>query len=81
MSPTSFPSAIIFATWVAGTAVCAQRAQSSVTDQRLLILSRNEQMLSIVDPSTLKVLGRVPAGPEPHEVVASDDGTRAYISN
>jgi DNA-binding beta-propeller fold protein YncE len=32
-------------------------------------------------PSPPKTPGRVPAGPDPHEVVASDDGTRAYISN
>jgi DNA-binding beta-propeller fold protein YncE len=29
----------------------------------------------------LKVLGRVPSGPDPHEVVASGDGRVAYISN
>jgi YVTN family beta-propeller protein len=37
--------------------------------------------LSIVDPSSLKVLGRVPSGPDPHEVIASADGKTAYISN
>lgn len=38
-------------------------------------------MLSIVDPVTLKVVGQVPAGKNPHEVVASEDGRTAYISN
>jgi YVTN family beta-propeller protein len=37
--------------------------------------------MSIVDPSSLKILAHIPAGPDPHEIVASDDGTRAYISN
>ena len=60
----------------AGTASAQQGAT-----QRLLILSKNERMLSIVDPATLRIVGRVPAGPDPHEVVASADGTRAYISN
>src|ERR1700738_1643882 len=47
----------------------------------LLALSKGEQALSIIDPTTLTVVARVPAGPDPHEVVASDDGKFAYISN
>src|ERR1700719_4595351 len=47
----------------------------------LLALSKSDQTLSIVDPTTLTVLARVPAGPDPHEVIASDDGKFAYISN
>ena len=73
-------SAFLLASWLAGTAACGQ-AQSSAGDARLLILSKNEQTLSIVDPATLNILGKVPTGPDPHEVVASGDGRRAYISN
>ena len=81
MSPKCFSRVALFVTWIVGAgAACAQQASSS-PGQRLLILSKNEQMLSIVDPATLKILAKVPAGPDPHEVVASDDGTRAYISN
>lgn len=47
----------------------------------LLVLAKSDRTLSIVDPATLKVLGRVPSGPDPHEVVASTDGRFAYISN
>jgi DNA-binding beta-propeller fold protein YncE len=47
----------------------------------LLALSKTEQTLSIVDPTTNKVLARMPSGPDPHEVVASADGKYAYISN
>ncbi len=47
----------------------------------LLVLSKSDQTLSLVDPSTLKVLHRVPSGPDPHEVVASTDGKWAFISN
>ena len=80
MSPKCFSRVALFVTWLVGAgAACAQ--QTSSAGQRLLILSKNEQMLSIVDPATLKILAKVPAGPDPHEVVASDDGTRAYISN
>jgi YVTN family beta-propeller protein len=67
--------------WLVGTVAGAQQAVSSPTNQRLLILSKDEQQLSIVDPTSLKILARIPAGPDPHEVVASTDGTRAYISN
>ena len=47
----------------------------------LLVLAKADQTLAIVDPGTLKVRGRVPSGPDPHEVVASSDGRTAYISN
>jgi len=47
----------------------------------LLALSKGEQSLSIVDPATLTVVARVPAGPDPHEVIASADGRLAFISN
>ena len=55
------------------------RAQS--TPQRsLLALSKHDHTLAIVDPATLKVMARLPVGPDPHEVIASADGTRAYVS-
>jgi YVTN family beta-propeller protein len=38
-------------------------------------------MVSIVDPATLKVLARMPSGPDPHEIVSDADGRLAYISN
>jgi YVTN family beta-propeller protein len=47
----------------------------------LLVLSKGDLTLSVVDPATVTVLGRVPSGPDPHEVVASDDGRTAYIAN
>jgi YVTN family beta-propeller protein len=86
MSQKHFSHALLFVAWLAGTAAYAQQAgssatNSSATNQRLLILSKSDQQLSIVDPSSLKILGRVPTGPDPHEIVASNDGTRAYISN
>jgi YVTN family beta-propeller protein len=47
----------------------------------LLVLSKGDHTLAIVDPSSLKVVARMPSGPDPHEVVASADGKFAYISN
>jgi YVTN family beta-propeller protein len=47
---------------------------------RLLALSKTDHTLAIVDPVTLKVLGRAPVGSDPHEVVAAADGKTAYVS-
>ena len=47
----------------------------------LLVLSKRDLTLAIVDPVTLKVVARAPSGPDPHEVVASPDGKLAFISN
>ena len=47
----------------------------------LLVLSKADSTLAIVDPGTLKVLARIPVGGNPHEVIASAEGRRAYVSN
>src|ERR1700726_4288060 len=47
----------------------------------LLVLEKSDNTVAIVDPATLKIVGRVPAGPDPHEVESSPDGKLAYISN
>jgi YVTN family beta-propeller protein len=47
----------------------------------LLVLAKTDQTLSVVDPATLKVVGRAPSGPDPHEVAVSEDGRTAYIAN
>jgi len=47
----------------------------------LLVLSKREHTLAIVDPSTLKVVAKAPVGEDPHEVIASADGKFAYVSN
>jgi YVTN family beta-propeller protein len=48
---------------------------------RLLVLNKDDATLSIVDPASGKVLGTVPTGEGPHELVVSDDGKIAYASN
>lgn len=47
----------------------------------LLVLNKGDRTMAIVDTATLEVVGRVPTGPDPHEVEASSDGKYAYISN
>jgi YVTN family beta-propeller protein len=50
-------------------------------DHALLILAKEDNTLLIVDPDSLKVTAKLPVGPDPHEVIASPDGTTAYVSN
>src|ERR1700688_1250068 len=59
---------------------CLLRAEST-PQAALLILSKSAQTLSIVDPSSMKVIASMPSGPDPHEVIASGDGKFAYVSN
>ncbi len=62
--------------------ICSARLKGAETPSTaLLALAKTDHTLAIVDPATLKVVGRVPSGPDPHEVIASSDGALAYISN
>jgi YVTN family beta-propeller protein len=47
----------------------------------LLVLSKHDHTMAIVDPATFQVGARLPVGDDPHEVVASSDGRTAYVSN
>jgi len=55
---------------------CAQ----TTPKRALLALSKRDHTLAIVDPKTLQVIARAPVGPDPHEVIASEDGKTAYVS-
>lgn len=70
------PSALILGVAVATLA----SAQAPLRDS-LLVLSKGDHTLAIVDPSTLKVVAKAPVGEDPHEVIASGDGHYAYVSN
>src|SRR5690242_1635628 len=59
-------------------AAVAPAAQSSA---RLLVLNKEDANLAIVDPSSGSVIGRVPVGVGPHELVVSTDGKYAFASN
>lgn len=54
---------------------------ASTPSKALLVLAKRDRTLAIVDPSTLKVVAKVPVGPDPHEVIADSDGKFAYASN
>jgi YVTN family beta-propeller protein len=71
---------VITAALIACLGVVALRA-GTTPSPALLVLAKQAHTLEIVNPGTLKVVAKIPAGNDPHEVIASDDGTRAYISN
>ena len=48
---------------------------------RLLVLNKEDATLAIVDPSSGRVMGKVPVGQGPHELVTSFDGKTAFASN
>ena len=47
----------------------------------LLALNKQESTLAVIDPATMKVVGKVPTGDSPHEVVTSADGKTAFVAN
>jgi YVTN family beta-propeller protein len=55
--------------------------QTATPTTSLLVLSKQDHTLAIVDPTSLRVVARVPVGEDPHEVIASSDGRTAYVSN
>ena len=64
-----------------GLLACGMVRAESTPSTALLVLAKTDNTLAIVDPASLKVVARMPSGPDPHEVVASADGKFAYISN
>jgi len=70
-----------FVTLLIWAACAVTLTAASTPNTALLVLDKRDNSLAIVDPATLQVVGRAPAGPDPHEVVASADGRFAYISN
>jgi len=69
----------LLAIFFAALTLCS--AAQPTPSSALLVLSKQDHTLAIVDPATLHVLARIPVGEDPHEVVASADGHTAYVSN
>ena len=59
----------------------ATHAVAQTPAKALLVLEKDKTQLDIIDPTTLKIVGSVPVGEDPHEVIASADGKTAYVSN
>jgi YVTN family beta-propeller protein len=56
-------------------------AADATPREALLATSKGNHTLAIVDPVSDRVIAKMPIGPDPHEVIASDDGRTAYVSN
>lgn len=62
-------------------AVCRYAVSAETPPNVLLAASKGEHTLAIVDPASDRVLAKMPLGPDPHEVIASENGRTAYVSN
>jgi YVTN family beta-propeller protein len=71
----------VVATLFIATTFSATTALAQASSPSLLVLSKSDHTVAIVDPANLQVQARIPSGPDPHEIIASDDGKLAYISN
>lgn len=59
---------------------CCSTISLFAQKQFLLALSKADHTLAIVDPETLKIIAKLPVGNDPHEVIASADGKKAYVT-
>lgn len=69
--------------WIVGVLLfftTIQGMAQSAPKQMLLALSKKDHTLAVLDAATLKVITKLPVGEDPHEVIASADGKRAYVS-
>ncbi|HEX4286670.1 MAG TPA: YncE family protein [Terracidiphilus sp.] len=53
----------------------------STPSAALLVLSKQDHTIAIVDPRDFHIVAKAPVGDDPHEVIASTDGHTAYVSN
>jgi YVTN family beta-propeller protein len=69
------------ARWLMVLLAGATAGRAQVPSPALLVLEKGTRSLAVVDLDRLAIVGRVDAGEDPHEVVASEDGRFAYITN
>ena len=76
-------STIRMAAWLMplGLMLHAHASAEETPSPALLVLHKGENSMAIVDPVSGKVVGHVPTGQDPHELVVSDDGKLAFASN
>ncbi|HKB15827.1 MAG TPA: beta-propeller fold lactonase family protein, partial [Planctomycetota bacterium] len=54
---------------------------AAASEGTLVVLNKSDDTASLVEVSSGKVLATLPTGDGPHEVVATRDGRRAFVSN
>src|SRR6266481_2643321 len=76
---------IVAMAWLAAVAVVSlcvgAWGQGKTPSPALLVLNKEDSTLAIVDPATLKGVGKVDTGKDPHEVATSADGKIAIVTN
>lgn len=71
----TFFVALVFVTFVSCTFA------QEIDPPLLLVLNKQANTLSILNAGSLKLVSTVPVGAGPHEIVVSEDGRTAYVSN
>ncbi|MBL8514411.1 MAG: YncE family protein [Betaproteobacteria bacterium] len=66
--------------WLAALGLAAATL-AAYSAPRLIVLNKSDHTLAVVDPVTLKVLGKVPTGEGPHEAAITADGKFAVVAN
>ena len=72
---------VMSAVTAAFTPLGAQRATEPTPSSALVVVSKTDRTLAIIDPSTQQILAKVSVGEDPHEVAVSSDGRTAFVSN
>jgi YVTN family beta-propeller protein len=60
---------------------CAAPVVNARSGGTLLVLNKSDHEVALVDPTTQKVVAKLPTGRGPHEVAVSPDGRVAYVAN
>jgi len=68
---------LLLGTVLAAAGACAARIWADT----LAVVCKSDFNLALVDPTTQKVVARLPTGLGPHEAAVSPDGRTAYVSN
>ena len=59
----------------------APPAGEKATAARLLVLNKHDDNLMVIEDPSHRRIATIPVGDEPHEVVVTPDGLKAYVSN
>jgi YVTN family beta-propeller protein len=81
LQPSAAAKILIAVSFWAFIFAAASTAQFQTPSPALLVLNKTANSLAIVDPATKQVVARIDTGEGPHEVAASDDGKRAFVTN
>jgi YVTN family beta-propeller protein len=72
---------LMFAVSAAALVATGVAQEKKTPKPALVVLSKGASELEIVDPGTLKIVGKAGVGTMPHEVAVSDDGKFALVTN